>query len=177
MMTVQTSTSKDDNPLPHANGRAPKSQDETPGDTPAVTIAYTPLAEVRRANAPGAYVPLPVELSNLTDEVLAALNEGARAELHARKAKREADFFALVTEQAKLLGVTPARLAAVLAGKAPASRLEDAVDGRKNPKPLFWNPKDHAQRWTKKGNKPKWFDDCLKEGITEEEMRIPEGAV
>jgi DNA-binding protein H-NS len=160
------------------NGSAPKPQDETPHDTAsALTITYTPTGDVRQADPAAVYTPLPLDLANLTDEVLAALIEGARAELQQRKARREADFFALVSEQAKLLGVTPARLAAVLAGKAPASRPEGAVDGRSNVRPKFWCLADHALRWSGRGNCPKWMADHLAAGGTEDDCLIPEGAV
>jgi len=110
--------------------------------------------------------------------VLALLAVEAGREQEHRKAKREADFFDFVREQALALGVTPARLAATLAGKTAArKRPNGGADGRSTVKPKFWNPKDHAQRWSKRGAAPQWFTDHLAAGGTEEDMRIPAGAV
>jgi DNA-binding protein H-NS len=154
------------------------SNQSTPSDSKHHGKNGTPKPQDETAHDPAsAYTPLPLDLASLTDELLAALIEGARTELQERKTKREADFFALVSEQAKLLNVTPARLKAYLDGKAPAARPEDAVDGRKNVRPKFWCPKDHELRWSGRGNPPKWMADHLAAGGTEEECLIPEGAL
>jgi hypothetical protein len=149
------------------------------------------LAKVEGPKAP----TLPVDLVGLCDEVLALLAEEVPREQQRRQAQREADLFAEMKERARLLGVPHARLAAALgvrlapgtarpstprpvstepaaSGETPAKR-----DRRHDPKPLYWNPKDHSQRWTKKGNQPRWYRDHLAAGGTEEECRIPEGAI
>jgi DNA-binding protein H-NS len=158
---------------PHGkNGATKPHADDLPDLSSATSITHTEGPSVMARGA-----PLPIDLAPLSDEVLDALINGARTELEARKLTRETEFFRFVDEQAKVLGVSAKRLAAVLQRKAGAAHPESAVDGRTNPKPVYWNPKDHSQRWTKKGNRPRWFQDCLDEGITEEQMLIPEGAL
>lgn len=118
---------------------------------------------------------LPCDLATLSDEVLAALAEAAPRELARRKAQREAAFLNQIREQAQVLGLTPARLAAALAGKSGASA--NGTVRRRPPKRVFWNPADHTQQWSKRGARPKWLVEHLEAGGTEEECLIPEGAV
>jgi DNA-binding protein H-NS len=124
-------------------------------------------------------------LATLSDEALDAhIAEAHREKEERTERKREAALAAL-REQAellKVLGLTPARIAAALALKAvsqaaPRARAEGGTDGRSIVKPKFRNPKDHAQRWSGRGAQPVWFKDCLAAGGTEDEMRIPEGAL
>jgi hypothetical protein len=122
---------------------------------------------------------LPIDLTTEPDDVVEALADEAPREAERRKAKKRAEFLAYVAAQAAILGVTPARLAAALSGKASAQALANgAVDGRSVVKDIFWNPKDHSQRTHGRGpKKPQWFLDHIAAGGSEEDMRIPEGAV
>jgi DNA-binding protein H-NS len=121
---------------------------------------------------------LPVNLATLPDEVLAALAVEALAEQERRKQKREADFLQTVREQASVLGIAPARLAAVL-GVKPAARArgEAKPDGRSVVRRKFWNLADHAQRWSGRGAPPRWYTEHLAAGGAEADLRIPEGEV
>jgi H-NS histone family len=58
-----------------------------------------------------------------------------------------------------------------------ASRANGVSDGPGVVKPNYWSPKDHAQRWSGRGAQPQWFKDHLAAGGTEEDVRIPEGAL
>jgi DNA-binding protein H-NS len=128
------------------------------------------------------------DLAVLPDEVLALLADEAPREQQRRHAKREADFFELVREQARVLGITPARIAARLAGRIPrppaqrpaAARPEAGGtddDGRRHVRAKYRNPRDHAQRWSGRGGKPQWVLDHLAAEGTMEELLIPEGAL
>ncbi len=91
----------------------------------------------------------------LTDEQLTALLAAAQRELERRKER--------VREQARALGI---KLTS-----------DGAHDRRHDVKPLLWNPKDHSQRWSKRGQPPKWYVDHIAAGGTETECIIPEGAI
>lgn len=151
MTTTPTNTPKDKSPLP------------APGNG-AATDTEPPAAP-------------PVDRAALSDEQLATRVAQDQAELAARKAKREADFFALVREQARILNIPPARLTAVLRAEVAASATPNPEDRRHFVKPLLWSPKDHSQRWSKRGAAPKWYVDHIAAGGTEEECVIPEGAL
>jgi DNA-binding protein H-NS len=120
---------------------------------------------------------LGIDVATLSDEGLQALAAEAQTELARRKAKREADFLAAIRDQAQILGIAPARLAAALGIKSAAARAQasDSRDGRSVVKPKFWNPADHAQRWAGRGAPPKWYAAHLAAGGTEADLRIPEG--
>src|SRR5450432_2125120 len=109
---------------------------------------------------------LPIDVATQPDDVLEAIAAEAQRELAQRLAKRKAEFLAYVAAQAAILGVTPARLAAALSGKASAQALANgAVDGRSVVKDIFWNPKDHSQRTHGRGpKKPQWFLDHIAAG-------------
>jgi DNA-binding protein H-NS len=122
----------------------------------------------------------PFDLATLPDEALSALADAAPRELARRKAEREEAFLKTIREGALALGLTPARLAAALAGKSARARAgaSSGTDGRSRVKPKYWNPKDHAQRWSGRGAPPpSWFTEHLDSGGTKEECLIPEGAV
>jgi hypothetical protein len=98
---------------------------------------------------------LPIDVAKLTDEQLTALLAEAQRELERRKER--------LRDQARALGL---KLAS-----------DTAHDRRHDVKPLLWNPKDHSQRWSKRGAAPKWYVDHIAAGGTEEECVIPEGAL
>jgi DNA-binding protein H-NS len=131
------------------------------------------------ADAGQAGPALPFDLTTLPDEALAALAEAAPRELARRKTEREEAFLKEIREGALALGLTPARLAAALAGKSARARASTNAsnDGRRSVKPLLWNPLDHSQKWSKRGARPAWLVEHLAAGGTEEECVIPEGAV
>ena len=168
-MTTSTSTPNT------KNGTAPKAQDETPRDlASAVTITYTPLTEVR-ANAQVPDVPLPVDLPTLTDEVLAALIQGARAELQQRRAKREADFFALVERAGQGAGrhAFQARGGARGEGTGRFRRRNDRRPQEREADLL--EPQGPRTAMDGPWNPPKWMADHQEAGGTLEECLIPEG--
>jgi DNA-binding protein H-NS len=109
---------------------------------------------------------LPIDLAALPDDVLAALAAEAPREQQRRAQAREEAFLADIREKAQTLGLTPARLAAAL-------RSADGKDGRSTVRPILWNPKDHSQRWSKRGAPPKWLTDHISAGGTEAECVIP----
>jgi DNA-binding protein H-NS len=116
----------------------------------------------------------------LSDEALAAVIVEAQDELERRKRKREAEFFDTVRDQAQALGIPADRLMAALGlGGKPAarSRTGGKPDGRSVVRRKFWNPADHAQRWSGRGAPPKWYADHLAGGGAEDDLRIPEGAI
>ena len=182
LSSATSPTSKDRTPpSPRANGQGgadgtplpplPADLSRRSSDASAAALAKGEGAEAEASTAADA--ALPVALATLSDDVLEALAAAVPREIAARKAKREADFFALVREQAIALGLTPARLAAALAAKsAPRPR----ADGRSVVKPKFRNPHDAAQTWAGRGAPPKWYADHLAAGGSEADMRIPDGA-
>lgn len=101
------------------------------------------------------------------------------ADAQADKKRREA---AALAAMARVFGIPVERLkvtieretAARARAKADAS---DSTDGRKDVKPLYWSPSDHSQRWSGRGKEPEWVRTLLAQGVTKEQMRIPEGAV
>ncbi len=137
-----------------------------------------PLASANGPSAtPSLATALPVDPATLSDEMLEKLIEEAQTLLGIRKAKREADFFALVEEQARALNIAPARLIATLRAKAGAFAPNTAKpdDGRRFVKAKYRNPKDPSETWAGRGNPPKWYADHVAAGGTEDDMRIPEG--
>jgi hypothetical protein len=149
--------------------------------TPPPKDNKTPLAA--RANGALPEKPttgaLPVDLAALSDEQLAALVAQGQDEIVRRKERKDADFLASVAETAHALGIPAGRVAAVVRAKGQTEpRAVTELDRRHFVKPLLWNPKDHAQRWSKRGAPPKWYADHIAAGGTEEECVIPpEGAV
>jgi DNA-binding protein H-NS len=148
-MTSMPIATKDKSPLaPHANGAA------------AIVTPQPPA--------------LPLDLTTLADDVLARLAAEAPREIDRRQAKKEQDLLAFIKEQAAVLGLTPARLAAALAGKTAARpRTNGGTDGRSTVKPKYRNPKDHAQTWSGRGAPPKWLTDHLEAGGAKEDLAIP----
>jgi DNA-binding protein H-NS len=160
--------------------------------SPSIRLTETTSVMARANGAPANHAgspaeataapSLPIDLDRQPDEVLAALAVAVPKKIAARKAKREADFFALMKEGAKALDVSPTRLAAELGVKLPAAARKAgtapgairADDARRHPKAVYRNPNNPAQVWTKKGLQPKWFEECLKAGMTEADLRIPE---
>jgi hypothetical protein len=139
-------------------------------------------------------LPLPVRangvategpLDGLSDDAILARIAAARSdiavaerELEQRKAKREADFLASVAETARAYNIPPARVLAAIRGTvATAPGAINPNDRRHFVKPLLWNPKNHAQRWSKRGAPPKWYADHIAAGGTEAECAIPEDEV
>jgi DNA-binding protein H-NS len=109
--------------------------------------------------APASAPALPVDLASLSDDDLALLTVEAPRELERRKAKREAELFAFIREQATVLGLTPARLRAALTGKAVArTRTNAEADGRSIVAPLYRNPANAAQTWAGRGKPPEWIE-------------------
>jgi DNA-binding protein H-NS len=117
---------------------------------------------------------LPLDLEATSDEVLALLATAVPAEQSRRKAKREADFFALIEEQARVLNIPPARLAAALRAKGHAATGEPKPDGRSVVRPKYRCPADRSLTWSGRGNEPKWFTDAVAAGTSEAAMRIPD---
>ena len=145
------------------------------------TTKPVPLASVAETTGTGradALPPaLPCDLATLADDVLAALAVEASREQERRKAKKEAEFFEFVRENALALGVTPARLAATIAGKSAGRRRSNGgTDGRSRVKAKYRDLKSE-RTWSGRGNPPAWFAEYISAGGTEEDMRIPEGAV
>lgn len=167
------------------NDRKEPSQEENePMTTPQPTVQKLKAALHSNGNdAPvegGQAGPaLPFDLTTLPDEALAALAEAVPRELARRKTEREEAFLKEVREGALALGLAPARLAAALAGKSARARASTNAsgDGRRSVKPLLWNPRDHSQKWSKRGARPAWLVEYLAAGGTEDECLIPEGAV
>jgi DNA-binding protein H-NS len=161
---------------PARKPRAFPSADLIPGmDTPPEPTTNPPSTPEALAVSSA---PLPLDITPLPDDVLRALIAASQQELERRAAQRQAEFFELVRERALELGVTPARLAAALAGKADTHQRATGDDGRRHVKMKYWNPSDHAQRWSGRGDPPpQWFRDLLAEGMTREAMLIPEGAL
>lgn len=121
---------------------------------------------------------LPVDLEALADDVLAVLAIEAPKELERRKNKRKAEFLESVRIQALALGISPDRLRVALLGKSAArAQASGRADGRSSVKPKLRNPKDHSQTWSKRGAPPKWFQDHLAEGGSEDECLIPDGSL
>jgi len=162
MTTIQTAT-KDKAPLPsRENGHAASRPSQPP-----------PLSAEASAKADA----LPLDLSTVSDFSLSALLPAIEQEMAKRHAKKEADLLAHIREQAAVLGITPARLAAALANKAaPRPRANGGTDGRSIVKPKYWCLTDHALRWSGRGAQPKWYADHLAAGGKPEDMLIPEGA-
>lgn len=120
---------------------------------------------------------LPCDLEILSDDVLAALAVEAGREQERRKARKEAEFFEFVRENALALGVTPARLAATIAGKAAGrKRPSGGTDGRSRVKAKYRDLRSD-RTWSGRGNAPSWFAEHIAAGGAEEDMRMPEGAV
>jgi DNA-binding protein H-NS len=124
--------------------------------------------------------PVPIaavpDADGMTDEALATLAITVPQKIAERKAKREAQFFELVREQAAVLGVTPTRLAAAISAKATAQGTSNggALDGRSIVRPKYRHPTNHAQTWSGRGGTPpKWFSDYLAAGGSEAELIIP----
>jgi DNA-binding protein H-NS len=122
---------------------------------------------------------LPLDITTLTDDVLAALTAAAQRETEERLQRRRDTALAALKEQAEAaqaLGIPLARLKAFLEGKDDGAK-EKPVDGRSTVAPKFWNLKDHTQRWSGRGNPPRWMADHLAAGGAEDECLIPEGAL
>jgi len=101
--------------------------------------------------------PLP-DLAAFTDEALAALVEQGRAELTRRKEKKEADFLALVSDTAKVLGLSPARVAAAISGRSARHRVSaGSTDGRHEVKPVYRDPATGAT-WSGRGPAPPFIE-------------------
>jgi|HubBroStandDraft_1064217.scaffolds.fasta_scaffold591706_1 DNA-binding protein H-NS len=100
----------------------------------------------------------PINVARLCDEVLALLADDVPREIGERKARREAEFVARVREQAELLGLTPPRLAAALAGKSTPKPRANGTDGRSTVAPKYRNPADPAQVWSGRGAAPPWIE-------------------
>jgi DNA-binding protein H-NS len=172
MKTAPFTTSK------YANDQSPP-----PGGPPASGNSGAP---------PKGKPALPFDLEAQPDEVLALLETEVPKVRQRKQAKREAELFAEFKERARAIGVTPVRLAAAfglkLAPSAPAklSLLRptdtppeagvDDDDGRRHVKAVYWNLKDHSQRWSGRGKQPQWVKDHLAAGGTMDELRIPESA-
>jgi hypothetical protein len=145
-------------------------------NNPIPEMPKTPIAVRTNGHAePSTSAPppdLPIDVRKLSSAVLRVLALSVPQELE----RREAEVVDSLRTQAEALGISPERLALAIAGKREVrKRPED--DRRHVVKPLLWNPKDHAQRWSKRGAAPKWYSDHLAAGGTEEECVIPEGAV
>jgi DNA-binding protein H-NS len=120
---------------------------------------------------------LPFDPSKFSDAVVAEVIVQCQRTLDERKAKREADFFASIRDNAQALGITPARLAAALANKtATRSRSNGGTDGRSVVRPKY-RSKDHSSTWSGRGAEPAWFKQHLAAGGKPEELLISEGAV
>jgi DNA-binding protein H-NS len=148
----------------------------------------TPLKETTavRANGHEAAAPKPeapappFDVKTLSRASLAALLVAVQREIERLD---EQDRNAALEATSKAFGISVARLRAALERetaaqprpKAPANG--DSTDGRKEVKPLYWNPSDHSQRWSGRGKDPEWVRTLLASGVTKEQMRIPEGGV
>lgn len=136
----------------------------------------TPLPAPANGAGTAARAPtaaLPVDLAALSHEQIAALAVEAPRELQRRQQKVLDD----LRDAAAALNTTPERLLASQRAKRPAAPVPvNPEDGRHFVKPLLWNPKDHSQRWSKRGAAPKWYVDHIAAGGTEAECMIPEGA-
>lgn len=150
-MTTQMSVTKDKSPLPSQNGHA----------------ATEPATEARPPALP--------DLTALSDEAIAILAVEAPREFERRKAR----VVESLREHARALGITPERLAAAIRPKtAAAPGADSARDGRSTVKAKYWNPSNHEQRWSGRGETPpKWVRELLATGLTLDDLLIPEGAV
>ena len=140
----------------------------------------TPLpAHANGAGADPKPSPAPlIDLATLSDQQLDALLIGVGDEMALRKAKKDADFLASVAETARALNIPPARVAAAIRGTpAPKPDPANPHDRRHFVKAQLWNPKDHSQRWSKRGAAPKWYVDHIAAGGAEDECVIPDGEV
>jgi DNA-binding protein H-NS len=144
------------------------------------TTLSAPASGAATAPKPPASV-LAIDLEGQDDEGLATLIEDAKTVLARRKAKREADFFALIDEQARALNIPPARLLATLRAKAAAAGPGavtaadgSTIGGRAVVAPKYRNPKDASQTWSGRGGQPQWIKDHVAAGGSEEDRLIPE---
>jgi DNA-binding protein H-NS len=120
---------------------APKDSKPKAPETPSVT-----------ETKPG----LPLDVESFSDEQLTALIASSQRFLAERLAKRQADFFTAIREQAEQLGLEPADVAAALAKRrsGPAK----ASDARSSVQPKYRNPENPAQTWAGRGATPAWIE-------------------
>jgi DNA-binding protein H-NS len=104
-----------------------------------------------------------------------ALTQEAQGELDARAAKREAEFLEMVRQQALVLGVTPARLAAAIAGKPVPRTRANGIDLRSVVRPKYRDPSDPTRTWSGRGNAPPWIELDSATGKPLPTFHIPEG--
>jgi DNA-binding protein H-NS len=117
---------------------------------------------------------LPIDVRKLSNVVLRALVADAPPELE----RREAELADSLRAEAETLGITPERLVLRIAGKVEVRPRSERRDRRADVKAKYWNPKDHSQTWSGRGETPpQWFRDLLAAGVTREDMLIPEGAL
>jgi DNA-binding protein H-NS len=100
--------------------------------------------------------PLP-DLTALADDALAALVDQGQAEIASRKNAREMAFLTMVSETAKTLGLSPARVVAAITGKNARPRSTGGSDGRHDVKPVYRDPVSGAT-WSGRGVPPAWIE-------------------
>jgi len=156
----------------------PRAVNIAPDPQPVPKPKTNPSDEHQAAETNPSAPALPFELSALPDEVLAALADAAPRELARRRAEREEAFLKEIREQTQALGIAPARLAAAIAGKSARNRASAnaSADGRSRVRAKYRDLKSD-RTWSGRGNAPSWFAEHVAGGGTEEDMKIPEGAV
>jgi len=107
-----------------------------------------PVTETKQA--------LPVDIESFSDEQLEVLIAASQRILAERQAKREAEFFAAIREQAAKLGLEPADVVAAL-GKRRSSPTKPG-DARSSVQPKYRNPENPSQTWAGRGAKPAWIE-------------------
>jgi DNA-binding protein H-NS len=156
MTTEHTNTPKDRTPQPpQSNGHAtpePKPPSPLSADASRASLAAAAAGDWAKDEA------LPIELATVSDDVLAALADEVPREIARRKARREAEFFALIDERARMLNIPPAKLAAVLRARhADAPGAGSAHDGRSVVVPKYLDPATGAT-WSGRGEAPPWVE-------------------
>jgi DNA-binding protein H-NS len=99
---------------------------------------------------------VPLDIESFSDEQLTELIATSRRILAERLAKRQAEFFASIREQAQQLGLEPADVVAAI-GRRRSTAMK-AVDARSSVQPKYRNPENPSQTWAGRGAKPAWIE-------------------
>ena len=123
------------------------------GQNPAQSIAPTPA--------------LPLDITKLDTETLAALAASARAEKERREEQERQECIARAIAELKRLKI---KLGAFL----KAWRAASPPDGRTTVPRRYRNPKRPEDKWSGRGNEPRWLVAHKAAGGKLEDCRIPE---